>query len=97
MEVLSQLSYAPNCSVSSLYNNHYHIVMFIIKVSGSHLLSHIVSNTVSSAAFVLTIVFGMGTGVTQTRIATGNPTAGGETSRGYRIIVIHLLNDNILP
>ena len=31
--------------------------------SGSHLLSHIVSNAVPSAATVLTVVFGMGTGV----------------------------------
>ena len=40
--------------------------------SGSHLLSHIVSNIVPSAAQVLTIVFGMGTGVSPERIATGN-------------------------
>ena len=38
--------------------------------SGSHLLSHAVSSIVSSAAQVLTIVFGMGTGVTPERIAT---------------------------
>ena len=42
------------------------------KCSGSHLLSHIVSNIVPSAAWVLTIVFGMGTGVTPKRIATRN-------------------------
>ena len=40
--------------------------------SGSHLLSHAVSSIVSSAAWVLTIVFGMGTGVSPRRIATGN-------------------------
>ena len=40
--------------------------------SGSHLLSHIVSNIVSSAAQVLTIVFGMRTGVSPERIATGS-------------------------
>ena len=40
--------------------------------SGSHLLSRIVSNTVPSAAQVLTFVFGMGTGVSLKRIATGN-------------------------
>ena len=34
------------------------------KESGSHLLSHTVSSAVSSAVMVLTIVFGMGTGVT---------------------------------
>ena len=44
---------------------------FVKKVSGSHLLSHIVSNAVPSAAQVLTIVFGMGTGVPPARIATG--------------------------
>ena len=38
--------------------------------SGSHLLSHTVTSIVSSAAFVLTIVFGMWTGVSQKRIAT---------------------------
>ena len=39
--------------------------------SGSHLLSHTVSSIVSSAAQVLTIVFGMRTGVSPGRIATG--------------------------
>ena len=39
--------------------------------SGTHLLSHIVSNIVSSAAYVLTVVFGMGTGVSHRRIGTG--------------------------
>ena len=42
-----------------------------LKGSGSHLLSHAVSSIVSSAASVLTIVFGMGTGVSPKRIATG--------------------------
>ena len=37
---------------------------------GSHLLSHAVSSIVPSAAQVLTIVFGMGTGVSPERIAT---------------------------
>ena len=40
--------------------------------SGSHLLSHIVSNIVPSAAEVLTIVFGMRTGVSPKRIETRN-------------------------
>ena len=40
--------------------------------SGSHLLSHAVSSIVSSAAWVLTIVFGMWTGVSPKRIGTGN-------------------------
>ena len=39
---------------------------------GTHLLSHAVSSIVPSAAQVLTIVFGMGTGVSPNRIATGN-------------------------
>ena len=38
--------------------------------SGIHLLSHAVSSIVSSAVWVLTIVFGMGTGVTPRRIDT---------------------------
>ena len=40
--------------------------------SGSHLPSHTVTSIVLSAASVLTIVFGMWTGVSQKRIATGN-------------------------
>ena len=40
--------------------------------SGSHLLSHAVPSIVPSAAQVLTIVFGMRTGVSPERIATGN-------------------------
>jgi hypothetical protein len=39
---------------------------------GSHLLSHAVSGIVPSAGQGLTIVFGMETGVTPGRIATGN-------------------------
>ena len=41
------------------------------KEPGSHLLSHAVSSIVPSASWVLTIVFGMGTGVSPRRIATG--------------------------
>ena len=37
---------------------------------GGHLLSHAVSSIVPSAAQVLTIVFGMGTGVSPKRITT---------------------------
>ena len=40
------------------------------KKSGTHLLSHTVTSIVPSAAYVLTIVFGMGTGVTRKRIGT---------------------------
>ena len=38
--------------------------------SGIHLCSHIVTNVVFSADQVLTVVFGMGTGVTPDRIDT---------------------------
>ena len=38
--------------------------------SGGHLFSHTVSSAVPSAAYVLTVVFGMGTGVSHKRIAT---------------------------
>ena len=41
-----------------------------LKVSGSHLLSHTVSSAVPSAAWGLTGVFGMGTGVSHKRIIT---------------------------
>ena len=37
---------------------------------GTHLLSHAVSSIVPSAAYVLTVVFGMGTGVSHKRIDT---------------------------
>ena len=40
-------------------------------MSGSHLLSHAVARIVPSAGKVLTVVFGMGTGVAPPRIATG--------------------------
>ena len=39
---------------------------------GTHLSSHTVSSIVLSAACGLTIVFGMGTGVSHKRIGTGN-------------------------
>ena len=41
------------------------------RCSCSRLLSHIVSNIVPSAAYGLTVVFGMGTGVSHKRITTG--------------------------
>ena len=47
------------------------LVLIKCSMSGSHLLSHTVSSIVSSAAWGLTIVFGMGTGVSPRRIATG--------------------------
>ena len=45
---------------------------FLFLLSGSHLSSHTVASIVLSAALVLTVVFGMGTGVSPERIATGN-------------------------
>ena len=48
------------------------IPLIIYKESGGLLLFHIVSNTVPSADQGLTIVFGMGTGVSPKRINTGN-------------------------
>ena len=42
-----------------------------INKSGSHLLFHTVSSIVPSAVQVLTVVFGMSTGVAPARIATG--------------------------
>ena len=64
-QVLSQLSYTPkkrmDCSL------HSSTVFFINP--GSRLLSRTVSSQVPSAAHVLTVVFGMGTGVAPGRIA----------------------------
>ena len=45
--------------------------IIFIKMPGSHLLSHAVARIVPSAVKVLTVVFGMGTGVSPLRIATG--------------------------
>ena len=42
-----------------------------IKKPGSHLLFHAVASIVPSAVWGLTVVFGMGTGISPTRIATG--------------------------
>ena len=48
-----------------------HSFEWLFYESGTHLLSHIVSNIVPSAAYVLTVVFGMGTGVSHKRLSTG--------------------------
>ena len=48
----------------------YHFLRSVLFKSGIRLLSHIVSNIVPSAACVLTVVFGMGTGVSHKRIDT---------------------------
>ena len=47
------------------------VIAFFSFGSGSHLSSHTVASIVLSAAHVLTVVFGMGTGVTHDRIDTG--------------------------
>ena len=60
----NRLSYEP--SACSLQFNYKEIE------SGNHLLSQAVSHQVSSAVYVLTIVFGMGTGVSHKRIVTRN-------------------------
>ena len=52
-----------------LYRNRFR-GNYLVK-SGSRLLSHTVSSIVPSAAYGLTIVFGMGTGVSHKRITTG--------------------------
>ena len=56
--------------LSCLYLYDKSISAFFLIEFGSHLLSHTVTSAVPSAAWVLTIVFGMGTGVTPRRIAT---------------------------
>ena len=57
----NRLSYKPSANPNFLWIN-----------SGTHLLSHTVSSIVPSAAWVLTVVFEMGTSVTPRRIGTGN-------------------------
>ena len=80
-QVLSQLSYAPIMGLSGLEPPTSRLsgvrsnrLSYKPIQSGIHLLSHTVSSVVSSAAKVLTIVFGMRTGVSPRRIATGNLT-----------------------
>ena len=65
-------SWPPACKAGALPTElHPHLEYYKYSFwSGSHLLSHTVTSIVSSAAFVLTIVFGMWTGVSQKRIAT---------------------------
>ena len=55
------------CSCLYLYKKSFRLFSYRF---GSHLLSHTVSSAVPSASQVLTIVFGMGTGVSPGRIAT---------------------------
>ena len=51
------------------------ISLIVLLESGSHLSSRAVSRQVLSAVCGLTVVFGMGTGVSHNRIATGNSLA----------------------
>ena len=53
-----------------LYDKNFSL--FFFKGSGTHLLSHTVSSAVPSAVQVLTVVFGMGTGVSPERIGARN-------------------------
>ena len=69
------LSQTASCSFSStpvFCNGVLNVPLIFSFYSGSHLPSHIVSNTVLLAVQVLTVVFGMGTGVSPERIATRN-------------------------
>ena len=63
----NRLSYEPRRKILRIY-----LFKYSFFKSGGHLFSHIVSNIVPSAGLVLTVVFGMRTGVTPGRIATGN-------------------------
>ena len=58
--------------------------------SGIHLLSHAVSSIVPSAGQVLTIVFGMGTGVSPKRIDTGNLSF-----PGFQSLIVILENSTV--
>ena len=60
----------PTSRLSGVRSNQLSYKPIFFYKSGSHLLSHAVSSIVPSAAYVLTIVFGMRTGVPHKRIAT---------------------------
>ena len=65
---LDEVLLIPACIYSKLRQRF--CLRFFFFWFGGHLLSHTVSSAVPSAVQVLTIVFGMGTGVTPERIAT---------------------------
>ena len=69
-QVLSQLSYTP-IRPNKAWASSFYIRKIIFLKTGSHLFCHTVTSIVFSAVRVLTVVFGMGTGVTLKRIATG--------------------------
>lgn len=60
----------PTSRLSGVRSNQLSYKPIFFFCFGGHLLSHTVSSAVPSAAQVLTIVFGMGTGVSPERIAT---------------------------
>ena len=62
-----QSSETLNLHLKSLITGKFSFSFFL---SGAHLLSHTVSSAVPSADWVLTVVFGMGTGVSPNRIGT---------------------------
>ena len=70
------------------------LVLIKCSMSGSHLLSHTVSSIVSSAAWGLTIVFGMGTGVSPRRIATGTLSFQLSSSQAASFFRTLLLNNS---
>ncbi len=77
----NRLSYEPRRKILRIY-----LFKYSFFKSGGHLFSHIVSNIVPSAGQVLTVVFGMRTGVTPNRIATRNLTlCSGGKAIGQRI------------
>ena len=63
----SEISNAFFCFIQNLSSLVNSVFLFW---SGAHLLSHTVSSAVPSADWVLTVVFGMGTGVSPNRIGT---------------------------
>ena len=95
--MLSQLSYTPIMGLSGLEPPTSRLsgvrsnrLSYKPKCFGSLLLSHIVSNIVPSAGQVLTIVFGMGTGISPDRIATKTspPLRGaGLDDFGFRLVM----------
>ena len=60
----------PTSRLSGVRSNRLSYKPIFFFCFGGHLLSHTVSSAVPSASQVLTIVFGMGTGVSPGRIAT---------------------------
>ena len=62
----------PTSRLSGVRSNRLSYKPIFFFCFGGHLLSHTVTSAVPSAAWVLTIVFGMGTGVSPKRIATRN-------------------------